>query len=168
MRWYVSSFENKLSSDLLHCLVLQLYTASAYASMSYSRLMECGISCWLSSSLCSSAINSVSWSPSGAYVVSVEKGSKAILWSDMWLAELCPSWTPIETETLVQWEDGLSAAGRYETFGACCWAETAVDRCVSVRGNKMPKAAALWSAFMSNTKNGLNHVYLFSVWVQTF
>ncbi|XP_063762957.1 autophagy-related protein 16-1 isoform X1 [Eleginops maclovinus] len=28
-----------------------------------------------------SAINSVSWSPSGAYVVSVEKGSKAILWS---------------------------------------------------------------------------------------
>uniref|UniRef100_A0A665VQI8 Autophagy-related protein 16-1-like n=1 Tax=Echeneis naucrates TaxID=173247 RepID=A0A665VQI8_ECHNA len=30
-----------------------------------------------------SAINSVSWSPSGAYVVSVEKGSKAILWSDM-------------------------------------------------------------------------------------
>uniref|UniRef100_A0A3Q1C2T6 Autophagy-related protein 16 domain-containing protein n=1 Tax=Amphiprion ocellaris TaxID=80972 RepID=A0A3Q1C2T6_AMPOC len=31
----------------------------------------------------SSAINSVSWSPSGAYVASVEKGSKAILWSDM-------------------------------------------------------------------------------------
>nr|QEE80076.1 ATG16L1 [Ctenopharyngodon idella]QHZ59457.1 autophagy-related protein 16-1-like protein [Ctenopharyngodon idella] len=31
----------------------------------------------------SSAINSVSWSPSGAYVVSVEKGSKAVLWSDM-------------------------------------------------------------------------------------
>ncbi|KAI9513681.1 hypothetical protein NQZ68_040579 [Dissostichus eleginoides] len=31
----------------------------------------------------SSAINSVSWSPSGAYVVSVEKSSKAILWSDM-------------------------------------------------------------------------------------
>ncbi|XP_029529176.1 autophagy-related protein 16-1 isoform X3 [Oncorhynchus nerka] len=30
-----------------------------------------------------SAINSVSWSPSGAYVVSVEKGSKAVLWSDM-------------------------------------------------------------------------------------
>ncbi|XP_054452320.1 autophagy-related protein 16-1 isoform X5 [Anoplopoma fimbria] len=30
-----------------------------------------------------SAINSVSWSPSGAFVVSVEKGSKAILWSDM-------------------------------------------------------------------------------------
>ncbi|XP_034459508.1 autophagy-related protein 16-1 isoform X1 [Hippoglossus hippoglossus] len=30
-----------------------------------------------------SAINAVSWSPSGAYVVSVEKGSKAILWSDM-------------------------------------------------------------------------------------
>ncbi|XP_033487014.1 autophagy-related protein 16-1 isoform X2 [Epinephelus lanceolatus] len=30
-----------------------------------------------------SAINSVSWSPSGAYVASVEKGSKAILWSDM-------------------------------------------------------------------------------------
>ncbi|KAM7398770.1 hypothetical protein PAMP_018085 [Pampus punctatissimus] len=29
------------------------------------------------------AINSVSWSPSGAFVVSVEKGSKAILWSDM-------------------------------------------------------------------------------------
>eukprot|EP00063_Salmo_salar_P094058 XP_014068893.1 PREDICTED: autophagy-related protein 16-1-like [Salmo salar] len=29
------------------------------------------------------AINSVSWSPSGAYVVSVEKGSKAVLWSDM-------------------------------------------------------------------------------------
>uniref|UniRef100_A0AAQ6APY8 Autophagy-related protein 16 domain-containing protein n=1 Tax=Amphiprion ocellaris TaxID=80972 RepID=A0AAQ6APY8_AMPOC len=34
-------------------------------------------------SVCSSAINSVSWSPSGAYVASVEKGSKAILWSDM-------------------------------------------------------------------------------------
>uniref|UniRef100_A0A6Q2WST2 Autophagy-related protein 16 domain-containing protein n=1 Tax=Esox lucius TaxID=8010 RepID=A0A6Q2WST2_ESOLU len=31
----------------------------------------------------SSAINSVSWSPSGAYVVSVEKGCKAVLWSDM-------------------------------------------------------------------------------------
>ncbi|KAM6933387.1 autophagy-related protein 16-1 [Xenentodon cancila] len=31
----------------------------------------------------SSAINSVSWSPSGAYVVSVEKGSRAILWSEM-------------------------------------------------------------------------------------
>uniref|UniRef100_A0A671MSV3 APG16-like 1 n=1 Tax=Sinocyclocheilus anshuiensis TaxID=1608454 RepID=A0A671MSV3_9TELE len=31
----------------------------------------------------SSAINSVSWSPSGAYVASVEKGSKAVLWSDM-------------------------------------------------------------------------------------
>ncbi|KAL6471919.1 hypothetical protein MHYP_G00205690 [Metynnis hypsauchen] len=31
----------------------------------------------------SSAINSVSWSPSGTYVVSVEKGSKAVLWSDM-------------------------------------------------------------------------------------
>lgn len=31
----------------------------------------------------SSAINSVSWSPSGTYVASVEKGSKAILWSDM-------------------------------------------------------------------------------------
>ncbi|XP_037533665.1 autophagy-related protein 16-1 [Nematolebias whitei] len=30
-----------------------------------------------------SAINSVSWSPSGTYVASVEKGSKAILWSDM-------------------------------------------------------------------------------------
>nr|XP_020477449.1 autophagy-related protein 16-1 isoform X3 [Monopterus albus] len=30
-----------------------------------------------------SAINSVSWSSSGAYVASVEKGSKAILWSDM-------------------------------------------------------------------------------------
>uniref|UniRef100_A0A3Q0R9T4 ATG16 autophagy related 16-like 1 (S. cerevisiae) n=1 Tax=Amphilophus citrinellus TaxID=61819 RepID=A0A3Q0R9T4_AMPCI len=30
-----------------------------------------------------SAINSVSWSPSGAYVASVEKGSRAILWSDM-------------------------------------------------------------------------------------
>ncbi|XP_035647315.1 autophagy-related protein 16-1 isoform X1 [Oncorhynchus keta] len=30
-----------------------------------------------------SAINSVSWSPSGAYVVSVEKGGKAVLWSDM-------------------------------------------------------------------------------------
>lgn len=30
-----------------------------------------------------SAINSVSWSPSGAYVASVEKGSKAILWSDV-------------------------------------------------------------------------------------
>ncbi|XP_043114270.1 autophagy-related protein 16-1 isoform X7 [Puntigrus tetrazona] len=31
----------------------------------------------------SSAINSVSWSPSGTYVASVEKGSKAVLWSDM-------------------------------------------------------------------------------------
>ncbi|XP_073673618.1 autophagy-related protein 16-1 isoform X2 [Garra rufa] len=31
----------------------------------------------------SSAINSVSWSPSGAYVASVGKGSKAVLWSDM-------------------------------------------------------------------------------------
>lgn len=30
-----------------------------------------------------SAINAVCWSPSGAYVASVEKGSKAILWSDM-------------------------------------------------------------------------------------
>ncbi|XP_061575950.1 autophagy-related protein 16-1 isoform X2 [Cololabis saira] len=30
-----------------------------------------------------SAINSVSWSPSGAFVVSVEKGSRAILWSDL-------------------------------------------------------------------------------------
>ncbi|XP_068601459.1 autophagy-related protein 16-1 [Brachionichthys hirsutus] len=30
-----------------------------------------------------SAINSVSWSPSGTYVASVEKGSKAILWSDV-------------------------------------------------------------------------------------
>ncbi|KAK9520328.1 hypothetical protein VZT92_020222 [Zoarces viviparus] len=30
-----------------------------------------------------SAINSVSWSPSGAFVASVEKGSRAILWSDM-------------------------------------------------------------------------------------
>uniref|UniRef100_A0A8C7F5D3 ATG16 autophagy related 16-like 1 (S. cerevisiae) n=1 Tax=Oncorhynchus kisutch TaxID=8019 RepID=A0A8C7F5D3_ONCKI len=31
----------------------------------------------------SSAINSVSWSPSGAYMISVEKFSKAVLWSDM-------------------------------------------------------------------------------------
>ncbi|XP_072247913.1 autophagy-related protein 16-1 isoform X2 [Leuresthes tenuis] len=30
-----------------------------------------------------SAINSVSWSPSGTYVLSVEKGSRAILWSDL-------------------------------------------------------------------------------------
>ncbi|XP_034404384.1 autophagy-related protein 16-1 isoform X2 [Cyclopterus lumpus] len=30
-----------------------------------------------------SAINSVSWSPSGAFVASVEKGGRAILWSDM-------------------------------------------------------------------------------------
>ncbi|XP_072318164.1 autophagy-related protein 16-1 isoform X2 [Eucyclogobius newberryi] len=30
-----------------------------------------------------SAINAVSWSPSGVYVASVEKGSRAILWSDM-------------------------------------------------------------------------------------
>ncbi|KAM9853326.1 autophagy-related protein 16-1 isoform 2-T2 [Aulostomus maculatus] len=29
------------------------------------------------------AINSVSWSPSGTYVASVEKGSKTILWSDL-------------------------------------------------------------------------------------
>uniref|UniRef100_A0A8C9SUB2 APG16-like 1 n=1 Tax=Scleropages formosus TaxID=113540 RepID=A0A8C9SUB2_SCLFO len=31
----------------------------------------------------SSAINAVSWSPSGSHVVSVEKGSKVVLWSDM-------------------------------------------------------------------------------------
>ncbi|XP_061097080.1 autophagy-related protein 16-1-like isoform X2 [Conger conger] len=31
----------------------------------------------------SSAINAVAWSPSGAHVVSVEKGSKAVLWSDI-------------------------------------------------------------------------------------
>ncbi|XP_059389896.1 autophagy-related protein 16-1 isoform X4 [Carassius carassius] len=31
----------------------------------------------------SSAINSVSWSPSGVYVASVGKGNKAVLWSDM-------------------------------------------------------------------------------------
>ncbi|KAJ8406160.1 hypothetical protein AAFF_G00303910 [Aldrovandia affinis] len=31
----------------------------------------------------SSAINAVSWSPSGAHVVSVEKSSKAVLWSDI-------------------------------------------------------------------------------------
>ncbi|KAM9820963.1 LOW QUALITY PROTEIN: autophagy-related protein 16-1 [Neosynchiropus ocellatus] len=31
----------------------------------------------------SSAINSVSWSPSGTFVVSVEKSSRAILWSDL-------------------------------------------------------------------------------------
>ncbi|CAL8348333.1 unnamed protein product [Arctogadus glacialis] len=31
----------------------------------------------------SSAINAVSWSPSGAFVLSVEKGSKAVLWSDL-------------------------------------------------------------------------------------
>ncbi|XP_055053515.1 autophagy-related protein 16-1 isoform X6 [Misgurnus anguillicaudatus] len=31
----------------------------------------------------STAINSVSWSASGAYVASVEKGSKGVLWSDM-------------------------------------------------------------------------------------
>lgn len=31
----------------------------------------------------SSAINAVSWSPSGTYVASVEKGSRAVLWSDM-------------------------------------------------------------------------------------
>ncbi|KAJ3591058.1 hypothetical protein NHX12_009005 [Muraenolepis orangiensis] len=31
----------------------------------------------------SSAINAVSWSPSGTFVVSVEKGSKAVLWSDL-------------------------------------------------------------------------------------
>ncbi|XP_069583870.1 autophagy-related protein 16-1 isoform X1 [Ranitomeya imitator] len=30
----------------------------------------------------SSAINAVTWSPSGAYVVSVDKGSKGVLWSD--------------------------------------------------------------------------------------
>ncbi|XP_030632837.1 autophagy-related protein 16-1 isoform X3 [Chanos chanos] len=29
------------------------------------------------------AINSVSWSPSGTYVITVDKGSKAVLWSDM-------------------------------------------------------------------------------------
>ncbi|XP_006637931.1 autophagy-related protein 16-1 isoform X2 [Lepisosteus oculatus] len=31
----------------------------------------------------SSTINAVAWSPSGTYVVSVEKGSKAVLWSDL-------------------------------------------------------------------------------------
>ncbi|XP_041125938.1 autophagy-related protein 16-1-like isoform X1 [Polyodon spathula] len=31
----------------------------------------------------SSSINAVAWSPSGAHVVSVEKGSKAVLWSDL-------------------------------------------------------------------------------------
>uniref|UniRef100_A0AAY4D8S5 APG16-like 1 n=1 Tax=Denticeps clupeoides TaxID=299321 RepID=A0AAY4D8S5_9TELE len=31
----------------------------------------------------SSAINAVSWSPSGTYVASVEKGSKTVLWSDL-------------------------------------------------------------------------------------
>lgn len=31
----------------------------------------------------SSSINAVSWSPSGSYVLSVEKSSKAVLWSDM-------------------------------------------------------------------------------------
>ncbi|KAG5847705.1 hypothetical protein ANANG_G00129020 [Anguilla anguilla] len=31
----------------------------------------------------SSAINAVAWSPSGAHVVSVDKGSKAVLWSDI-------------------------------------------------------------------------------------
>ncbi|XP_053736285.1 autophagy-related protein 16-1 [Synchiropus splendidus] len=31
----------------------------------------------------SSAINSVSWSPSGTFVVSVEKSSRAVLWSDL-------------------------------------------------------------------------------------
>ncbi|XP_076025638.1 autophagy-related protein 16-1 isoform X2 [Genypterus blacodes] len=30
-----------------------------------------------------SAINSVSWSPSGTFVISVEKGSKAVLWSEL-------------------------------------------------------------------------------------
>lgn len=40
--------------------------------------------------ICSSAINAVSWSPSGTYVASVEKGSRAILWSDMWLSSTEP------------------------------------------------------------------------------
>ncbi|KAM8953525.1 autophagy-related protein 16-1 isoform 2-T2 [Pelodytes ibericus] len=31
----------------------------------------------------SSSINAVAWSPSGAYVVSVDKGSRAVLWSDL-------------------------------------------------------------------------------------
>ncbi|XP_039618610.1 autophagy-related protein 16-1 isoform X1 [Polypterus senegalus] len=31
----------------------------------------------------SSCVNAVAWSPSGAYVVSVEKGNKAVLWSDL-------------------------------------------------------------------------------------
>ncbi|MCI4385557.1 hypothetical protein PGIGA_G00051840 [Pangasianodon gigas] len=31
----------------------------------------------------SSSVNAVSWSPSGSYVLSVEKSSKAVLWSDM-------------------------------------------------------------------------------------
>lgn len=33
-------------------------------------------------SLRSSPINAVAWSPSGAHVASVDKGSKAVLWSD--------------------------------------------------------------------------------------
>lgn len=34
-------------------------------------------------SLLSSAISAVSWSPSGKYVVSVDKGRMAVLWSDI-------------------------------------------------------------------------------------
>lgn len=35
------------------------------------------------SSVCSSAISAVSWSPSGKYVVTVDKSRMAVLWSDM-------------------------------------------------------------------------------------
>lgn len=33
----------------------------------------------------SSSINAVAWSPAGAHVVSVDKGNKAVLWSEFWL-----------------------------------------------------------------------------------
>lgn len=45
--------------------------------------------CVCVSVLHSSSVNAVSWSPSGSYVLSVEKSSKAVLWSDIWLARLC-------------------------------------------------------------------------------
>lgn len=33
----------------------------------------------------SSSINAVAWSPAGAQVVTVDKGNKAVLWSEFWL-----------------------------------------------------------------------------------
>lgn len=53
----------------------------------------------------SSSINAVTWSPAGTHVVSVDKGNKAVLWSEFWLTEKerlcvvvlvrgCTAWRP--------------------------------------------------------------------------